>query len=507
MVYTGRPSAGCRTCRSRKVKCDEARPVCAQCIKSKRECGGYPDPDDLLFQHQTTTVIRKARRAEARKRSNASTPSSSSSEESALIPNPQQSIETTALQFYLEGTIVEPSAEGRYLGHLEMLPKLYLKAPVDSALAKVTNATCLAAFSNFGPENSPIMQKALVAYCSAVATLHQAMKSPELRMKNETLMAVMLMQALECLLSWYKAPKEQWAFHHIGAVTLLKQRGNPVLEDPLASRIFMVVRHFFKQGCDDRGVPLDPFFAQTVGTAMKVPDCPEVRLSPIAKGLPTLRIKTLLALELGDRGAIGVRLSELRWMDEALVTWSDMMPDIDRYQSTESPVNLDDLEFNLQEHQYRDNWSHRLWNNYRTQRIFANALAYRCLVALGEDTTDCVLNMQVLADEICSSLPAEMRETHIGGEPFIPSPQAIIAFFLLWPLFVARGILTLSQSQRDWIRRRMVAIAERYQIRRSMSLVKASDLDERTPLFLERWDDDAIENAWEISFQYGCGAI
>ncbi|KFY84556.1 hypothetical protein V500_09201 [Pseudogymnoascus sp. VKM F-4518 (FW-2643)] len=34
-------SGGCRTCRRRKVKCDERRPTCDRCQQSKRDCDGY----------------------------------------------------------------------------------------------------------------------------------------------------------------------------------------------------------------------------------------------------------------------------------------------------------------------------------------------------------------------------------------------------------------------------------------------------------------------------------
>ncbi|RWA03287.1 hypothetical protein EKO27_g11816, partial [Xylaria grammica] len=34
---------GCLTCKRRKVKCDEARPACARCLKSGHRCAGYED--------------------------------------------------------------------------------------------------------------------------------------------------------------------------------------------------------------------------------------------------------------------------------------------------------------------------------------------------------------------------------------------------------------------------------------------------------------------------------
>ncbi|KAL2258506.1 hypothetical protein VTK26DRAFT_8160 [Humicola hyalothermophila] len=36
-----RTKTGCLTCRRRRIKCDEGKPTCNNCIKSKRECEGY----------------------------------------------------------------------------------------------------------------------------------------------------------------------------------------------------------------------------------------------------------------------------------------------------------------------------------------------------------------------------------------------------------------------------------------------------------------------------------
>ncbi|GAB7358331.1 hypothetical protein MBLNU230_g2403t1 [Neophaeotheca triangularis] len=44
-----RSRTGCLTCRTRKLKCSEERPVCAQCVKAKREC--VPS-SGITFRHQ-----------------------------------------------------------------------------------------------------------------------------------------------------------------------------------------------------------------------------------------------------------------------------------------------------------------------------------------------------------------------------------------------------------------------------------------------------------------------
>lgn len=35
---------GCNNCKQRRIKCDEQRPACTQCVRSKKECKGYPPP-------------------------------------------------------------------------------------------------------------------------------------------------------------------------------------------------------------------------------------------------------------------------------------------------------------------------------------------------------------------------------------------------------------------------------------------------------------------------------
>ncbi|GAD93882.1 C6 finger domain protein, putative [Paecilomyces variotii No. 5] len=44
-----RTKTGCLTCRKRRIKCGEEKPICNNCIKSKRECEGYAQR--VIFKH------------------------------------------------------------------------------------------------------------------------------------------------------------------------------------------------------------------------------------------------------------------------------------------------------------------------------------------------------------------------------------------------------------------------------------------------------------------------
>jgi hypothetical protein len=41
MRYKPKVKTGCQTCRNRRIKCDEAKPICNKCAKSGRPCEGY----------------------------------------------------------------------------------------------------------------------------------------------------------------------------------------------------------------------------------------------------------------------------------------------------------------------------------------------------------------------------------------------------------------------------------------------------------------------------------
>lgn len=50
---------GCLTCKKRRVKCDEAKPHCARCIKSGHRCAGYQNCADPQPQHQQELSSRR----------------------------------------------------------------------------------------------------------------------------------------------------------------------------------------------------------------------------------------------------------------------------------------------------------------------------------------------------------------------------------------------------------------------------------------------------------------
>ncbi|CAK7235397.1 hypothetical protein SEUCBS140593_009269 [Sporothrix eucalyptigena] len=56
-------------CRTRRIKCDEAKPACNQCVRTGRTCPGYKSKIDLLFRNETgASAAEKRARTTARKK-------------------------------------------------------------------------------------------------------------------------------------------------------------------------------------------------------------------------------------------------------------------------------------------------------------------------------------------------------------------------------------------------------------------------------------------------------
>ncbi|KAH8807395.1 hypothetical protein F5884DRAFT_341421 [Xylogone sp. PMI_703] len=53
-----RVRTGCITCKVRRVKCDEARPICLRCKTTGRKCDGYIDPPGVSFSWEELLRIR-----------------------------------------------------------------------------------------------------------------------------------------------------------------------------------------------------------------------------------------------------------------------------------------------------------------------------------------------------------------------------------------------------------------------------------------------------------------
>ena len=437
-----------------------------------------------------------------------------------LMANPAESVKTAAACFFLDGMLVTPLSSGRNVGHLEYVPKFYLKAMPSSTIAICTDAASLAAFSNFGREDGAIMAEALQCYGQAVMSLHKDLKDPAMLQKNETLMSTLIMLGVESLLAKTKAPSEQWSAHVFGAVRLLMIRGQAVFEDPVACRLFNVTRKYLEMGTRQRGMPLPLFFAQPapVHSPRSSIELETISIITLMEDFRRRISLTLQSEEHNNSYHLAELITECRRSDQIIVQGTSRLSQDLPYDIVPNlPGTEPDFPFATPHHKYKDSHCHRLWNSYRCTRICLNIYAYRCLKKLSDSTgldytadiALCLSTAQTMANEICQSLPSDLYKSRPASSFNSKTDvySAITAYNLLWPFYLAQNVPTLPPVQRRWIRSNMVAIADRYELRHAMVLVDAMDKDPSRPLFTSVWRDDAIEYVWEYNFMYSSGAV
>ncbi|KAL0942968.1 C6 zinc finger domain protein [Colletotrichum truncatum] len=95
---TSRDRTGCVTCRARRLKCDEGKPSCNNCIRLNLECGGYVTP--IKFKDQTELWKRKhgnkrgAKKTSKNSDQTPSTPLPTRSDEPATQSSPSNLVAT-----------------------------------------------------------------------------------------------------------------------------------------------------------------------------------------------------------------------------------------------------------------------------------------------------------------------------------------------------------------------------------------------------------------------------
>ncbi|KIX06211.1 uncharacterized protein Z518_04186 [Rhinocladiella mackenziei CBS 650.93] len=268
MVYKG-PSRGCYTCRRRRVKCDEGRPQCGNCIKRKQECPGYRDLFDAVHKDETFVVSHKGSTKRCAKSDSSSDednhhdidmflgPLSADAfkadltapdlsmlppkgdELTLLLLKPSRNFELESLYYFFSNYVNIPRDPSTNIFVEHILP-LYINAPAHSALAQAINAVAInvtqmwmARFSH-----SYLAQE---AYGKAVALLKESLQDPVQSRTDNTLATVFMLDFYDSLNKRFTNFIDTGT-HQQGAVALLRHRGKDNFKTALSQRLFTAMR-------------------------------------------------------------------------------------------------------------------------------------------------------------------------------------------------------------------------------------------------------------------------
>ncbi|KAJ5089254.1 hypothetical protein N7532_007938 [Penicillium argentinense] len=511
MVYCGKPSKGCGHCRSRKIRCDQARPSCSQCVRAKRDCPGYRDQLSLMFRDESKSVVKKAvagssassSSAPRQKRSPGRSPRTASPDgNTSSEPELPADLYTSALFDFnadpLYGTLIQQSWQ------IPMEVQQPTAPTQEEAISFLLQSNAIPGsfwMSDFvtkflaqagGTVGSQAMRASMTAvasamlcrvrritafrdvarkeYVNALNLLNTALADVEEAKTNQALGAVVLLAIYEVVTS--RAPKDiaLWTNHITGATALLDLRGTDQLKTEAGLRLFLHLRYQIIISCIQRDCRVPESLLECTKYAMHLRqgEAHSNRLIIIIGKLSNLRAD-IQDKTLTDNHEI---VSIASGIEAELTAWLAALPPGFTYETrTKSPYDFLFQErcrgidsFDEQYHVYPNFWACNTWDQYRCARIIVSELIlsrmWKITEASGHPPSDefrvhCKTlrsTIRRLAVDICRSVPYILGAHQKEMSPNCPPPESYLGgLMLLWPLFLAGVVEHPTSSLRRWV--------------------------------------------------------
>ncbi|KAE8382006.1 Zn(II)2Cys6 transcription factor [Aspergillus bertholletiae] len=473
MVYRGKPSPACEPCRTRRLKCDQQRPSCSQCVRAHRECSGYRDVAALSFHNQSDEVIGKVRRqqidrasSKALSRSRQPSPTTAnghrqSSSSPTILPTLTFSVNDQASGFIF-AHYVRNAKHTR--GHLDFLPTL-MRTDTSPAVTASISALGLASLANI--HRSPeLMVAARHEYSAALSATSAALRDRECARSDSTLAAVELLSMYEVVTCQGAPLIGQWLSHIEGGVKLIELRGFEQIQHQAGLELFTQIR---------LQIALGNLYKKERTPSWLLDLSKEALKHRGDSGDQVLDYFFRILVEVGDLVAainestfthpVGILPKALN-LDAELITWAMSIDPRWKYTvvEVEKPAGENGTFHAIygdHYHIYPNIAVSMIWNTYRFIRIILHGIiAYVCAHHLpdsgkasnGQSERQSVAISQQLAEDICASVPYHLGMTGSSdGSPTLGIPFAGGVLRLMWPLFIASDCQGAPPKMRAWI--------------------------------------------------------
>lgn len=267
MPNTGKPSKDCHLCRSRRVKCDLARPACQRCIKYGAECPGYRTEQELVFRNANPNNVKK-RKQRAQQGPRQGSEAAFSSRTSPSTTTADYSTPSTFLDDGFEELLIQSTPQDLVpFNSTPVLPKSlnehWTAHSVPILLNVYSTLDFLHNIYKEHTENGPLqwaahlfsrtyvtnVQHSTAMYKSSVSetdrelgtylgktlsSVNLALKTPGGAMRDDVLATVWILSNYELLMGSINRtePMSPWHLHTRGLYSILKARGSEWLRSP-----------------------------------------------------------------------------------------------------------------------------------------------------------------------------------------------------------------------------------------------------------------------------------
>ncbi|KAF7556935.1 hypothetical protein G7Z17_g1058 [Cylindrodendrum hubeiense] len=444
MVFSGKPSTACHTCREKRRKCDRIQPACTQCFRQKIPCPGYRDATALRFRDETGLVAHKVQRAKRKQSpvdavSCTSSPSQSRNGSEILdqfewldeagdtgllplsFPLLVEPFEATAITYFMTAFITTSP-------FYAYLPDLYQSEPIaNDAMSSAIHATAFATFA-LKTRDVSYMKIARTNYALALAQTNTALASPKDAILDRTLVAVLLLGLFEAIIFQGRESPESWTAHTFGALELLRLRGKQQFKSKLAQHLFIQTITNIRTSCVQRVVPVPKECLTLHDDALQFLDRkdPALRLGPIIDRAASIRNR-------GKNCPGPEIIYEARDLDRETVALMDSLEEELRY-TIRSKEDTPPWSFLGVAYRYPSHRVAKYWNAIRMIRMLLNELIWRG-ITLGFDdphaqkSSDETLCNSVCSDPLCRCTYLERLKT-TAAENMAEIATAVLASYI-----------------------------------------------------------------------------
>ncbi|RAK95514.1 Zn(II)2Cys6 transcription factor domain-containing protein [Aspergillus ibericus CBS 121593] len=484
----GKPSEGCGTCRARKVKCDQARPVCGRCRKAKRTCSGYRDPLSLWFRDESESVARRLQ-------GSASLDASPPLAEPPVLTVARPKVASEACSGHR--TLQSPIPFVNFaLDHTFQATCFFLNTYTWFNAASVVQGSLgsgpaetldekamMAGIASVGLANlaslrrSPSLRlSARCEYATALQLTNAALCDPALAIADTTLTAIVCLSLFEIVACERQESLESWIEHSQGVATILELRGSKQLQRESGFWMFQALRNEVLIGCLQKKTRLP-------SVLVELPDQMAVNFQ--RHPFPTDGDRLVKVVAKFSELQADIREGIISDSTEIVSIAMAIDSELELFASTVSAelsyatsawhgdvVSREKDGDNFSHYQgsyhiYQSTWACNIWNNYRYMRILVNDVilthasnAQKSQPGMEHDSfmNRCVRIrglMRQLAVDICCSVPFKFGVAGRDGKSVFDSVTTMTGtgFTLLLPLFVAALVGGVSSPIHDWAMR------------------------------------------------------
>lgn len=411
MANYGR-SAGCITCKERRVKCDQAKPNCRECRRLALECKGYKSRyAKLKFIDQSHTL-----------RSKLNPPNQNDRHSTKRLELRQMSIPDTAVPFFLNYYARLGRNMGSARGFFEVLIPAYSSQPQASTLCLAVSAVASGIQSIWRREP---FESTRAGYTQAINSLRNTVQHFNGRATPETVLATLCLHLYENVAAIYSV-RRAIPIHQDGALSLVQYMDSGNNNHTFMAYIRRFILHTeissaIRLGRSLRNIALSSITREELLAAPNNPSC---QLDSI--GISLAELQAYYSNIENQTDTIGWPRTVLRdvkakaeCIDERLQAWARDQPAHWRSQYSITGKQLDPSVIKYQSvcEVYPSCQVATIWNSWRIQRLLVLKILINPAIQemyLGEIPNTHLKNgvsfasqqaIQDLVDSVCYSIP------------------------------------------------------------------------------------------------------